>query len=70
MNVSLLDNKDFHDQFNVLYERLSSLIDEYDDVAQWWEELAKPQSTYFCKDFSYHYVHIVMVLELFLGWNI
>ena len=42
LNTSVLDNEDFHAQFNVLFESLSSLTDEYDDIAQWWEILAKP----------------------------
>ena len=53
LNTSLLDNEAFHAQFNILYERLSSLNDEYDDIAQWWELLAKPSIVKFCKDFSY-----------------
>ena len=53
LNTSLLDSKDFLDQFKVLYGRLSSLIEEYDDHGQWWEEMAKPSVAKFCKDFSY-----------------
>ena len=53
LNTSLLDNDDFLPQFRFLYESLSNLIDEYDDIAQWWELLAKPSITKFCKDFSY-----------------
>ena len=53
LNTSLLDNEDFHVQFNVLYQRLSSLMDEYDNIAQWWELLTKPSIAKFCKDFSY-----------------
>ena len=32
---------------------MSGLIDEYDDIAQWWEVLAKPSIVKFCKDFSF-----------------
>ena len=53
LNTSLLENEDFYVQFNILYERLSSLKDEYDDIAQWWEVLTKPSIAKFCKDFSY-----------------
>ena len=53
LNTSLLDNENFHVQFNVLYERLSNLTDDYENIAQWWEILAKPTITKFCKDFSF-----------------
>ena len=53
LNTSVLDNEDFHAQFNVLFESLSSLTAEYDDIAQWWEILAKPTIIKFCKDYSY-----------------
>ena len=53
LNTSLLDNKDFTAQFKVLYERLSGLVEEYDDYGQWWEEMAKPSITKLCKDFSH-----------------
>lgn len=49
----MLDNANFHAQFKTLYECLSSLIEEYDDHGQWWEELAKPSISRLCKDFSY-----------------
>ena len=35
-----------------MYEKLVRLIGEYDDHAQWWEELTKPAIVRLCKDFS------------------
>jgi exonuclease III len=52
LNTSLLDNPDFHLQFQVLYEKLVRLIGEYQDHAEWWEVLAKPAIASFCKDMS------------------
>ena len=52
LNKSLLDDPDFNPKFKILYDRLLTLIGEYDDHAEWWEVLAKPTIAMFCKDFS------------------
>ena len=52
LNTSLLDNDDFRSQFQTLYDKLTHLIGEYEDHADWWDTLAKPTIATFCKDFS------------------
>ena len=52
LNTSLLDNDDFRSQFQTLYDKLTHLIGEYEDHADWWDTLAKPAIATFCKDFS------------------
>ena len=52
LNTSLLDNPDFKIQFQAMYTRLTEVIDEYRDHAEWWEEEAKPAIAKFCKEFS------------------
>lgn len=52
LNTSLLDNPDFKEQFQTLYEKLVRFIGEYADHSEWWEILAKPAIARFCKDFS------------------
>ena len=52
LNTSLLVNEDFQSQFQTLYDKLTRLIVEYEDHADWWEILAKPTIASFCKDFS------------------
>ena len=52
LNTSLLENEDFRYQLQSLYDKVVSLIGEYDDYADWWETLAKPSIATFCKDFS------------------
>ena len=53
LNTSLLDDLSFREHFMILYERLSSLVLEYDNYALWWEDLAKPSIITLCKDFSF-----------------
>ena len=42
LNTSLLDNPDFKNQFQAMYNRLVGVIGEYQDHAEWWDVLAKP----------------------------
>ena len=70
LNTSLLENEDFHVQFNTLYQRMSSLIEEYDDIAQWWEILAKPSIAKFCRDFSYQLAQERKVTKQFLSTSL
>ena len=52
LNTSVLENEDFKKQFQVLYDKLVTVIGEYADHSEWWEILAKPSIASLCKDFS------------------
>ena len=51
LNTSLLKDPHFHCQFVDLYKRLTELVEEYEDHAEWWEAIVKPSIDAFCQDF-------------------
>ena len=51
-NNSVLDHKDFLPNFTDMYSRLYETQTEYQDMADWWEDRAKPLITTFLKQFS------------------
>ena len=42
LNTSILQDEDFLENFSDLYSKLKSEVDSYDDIATWWDCLAKP----------------------------
>ena len=52
LNSSILLDDRFLPQFSATFHELELEIDQFDYVADWWEEFAKPACINFCKSFS------------------
>ena len=52
LNTDILNDEDFLENFSELYKKVKSEIDSYDDIASWWDSLAKPDFRHFCLDVS------------------
>ena len=52
LNTSVLQDEDFLENFRVLYSKLKAKIEDFTDIAVWWDELAKPTFKQFCMDIS------------------
>ena len=52
LNSSILKHESFLPQFSQLFQQLLEDIDEFEDAADWWDLLAKPTVSSFCKLFS------------------
>ena len=52
LNSSILLHEQFLPQFSSIFQELELEIDQFNDVADWWDEFAKPACTNFCKSFS------------------
>ena len=54
LNTSILEEEEFLNNFTSLWERISSSRDQFDDIAEWWDKVAKPEIKDFCIGFSIH----------------
>ena len=52
LNTSILDDVNFLPNFKELWARLGERREEFGGVAQWWEDLVKPETVKFLKKFS------------------
>ena len=52
LNTSILQDDDCLENFDTFYEKIRSKIDEFHDIANWWDLLAKPAIREFCIDVS------------------
>jgi hypothetical protein len=52
LNTEILHDEDFLENSGVLYNKIHSEIDSYDDIASWWDSLAKLAFRHFCMDVS------------------
>ena len=52
LNTSILDDEDFLENFETVYQKVQLKISEYHDIASWWDLLAKPTIREFCMDVS------------------
>ena len=52
MNNRILDDDEFLPSFQQLWKHLSKTENDYNDVADWWDEYVKPQVKSFCIGFS------------------
>ena len=52
LNSSILQDEDFIENFSVMYRKIKSEVDYYDDIASWWDCVAKPTFRHFCMDVS------------------
>ena len=48
LNTSILDDEDFMPEFSIMWERVKQSKEDYEDIAEWWEEYAKPESRALC----------------------
>ena len=53
MNTDVIDD-DFVENFVEIYAKAREYIDNFDDIADWWEYKLKPMFRFFCKSFSIH----------------
>ena len=51
MNIGTID-EDFRDNFCIIYNKAREHIDEYADIADWWDYKCKPLVIHFCKMYS------------------
>ena len=42
LNTSILKDEDFLENFSVMYKKLQEKIQDYSDIADWWDHCAKP----------------------------
>ena len=52
LNVSVLEDEDFMLEFGVTWDRVKEKQQEYVDIAEWWDKLAKPECRALCMRFS------------------
>ena len=52
LNSSIMKNSSFIPQFTKVFTQLEEDLEEFEDVADWWDLFAKPGITSFCKSFS------------------
>ena len=52
LNNTILRHESFLPQFTTVFRHLEEEIDSFPDMADWWDEYAKPASVSFCKSFS------------------
>ena len=52
MNVSILENEDFTKKFEDYWNKLQNSKASFLDIADWWDEVAKPGVKLFCQGFS------------------
>ena len=58
INTSILKDEDFLPNFTTFYKKLQSKIQDYDDIANWWDICAKPSISKFCMGVSTHLAHV------------
>ena len=52
LNNQILKDDEFLPSFKALWDFLLKSIDDYNDIADWWDIMAKPQIKHFCIAFS------------------
>ena len=51
LNVGIFDD-DFEENFRTVYEKSKEKLDQYGDIADWWDMWCKPMIRTFCKNYS------------------
>ena len=54
LNTSILEEEEFLPNFGKLWERISVTRGQFEDIAEWWDKVAKPEIKDFCIGFSVH----------------
>ena len=54
LNCSILGEEDFMPSFARFWRKISQSQELYDDIAVWWDQVAKPEIRDFCTGFSVH----------------
>ena len=52
LNTSILNDSDFQENFRDAWEELLKCESDYTDIAEWWDECAKPNIARFCRNYS------------------
>ena len=58
LNTSILKDEDFLENFSKMYSKLQAKISDYPDIADWWDNCAKPRIRDFCMGVSTHLAHV------------
>ena len=66
LNSSILNHESFLPQFSRVFQLLLEDLDQFEDVADWWDLFAKPGITNFCKSFSVSLARQRKIFKLFL----
>ena len=66
LNTTILQDEDFMENFSELYQKLKSKIGTYDDIASWWDILAKPAFKQFCMEVSERLAYVRKNTKSFL----
>ena len=66
LNCTILDDHSFLPQFSTLFNQFQEAIEDYDDIADWWDFYAKPACVNFCKSFSVSLARQKKVFKKFL----
>ena len=66
LNSSILHDEDFIENFSVMYGKIKSEIDSYDDIVSWWDCLAKPTFKHFCMDVSERLAYVRKNTKMYL----
>ena len=66
LNTSILKDEDFLENFSCMYSKLQARINDYPDIADWWDLCAKPNIKDFCMGVSSHLANITRDTKKFL----
>ena len=66
MNTTVLSDEDFLENFTILYRKLKAEVDNYEDIATWWDSVAKPAFRHFCMDVSERLAYVRKNTKMFL----
>ena len=58
LNTSILKDEDFLENFSTFYQKIQAKINDYTDIADWWDICAKPAIKNCCIGVSSHLAHI------------
>ena len=66
LNTNILHDEDFMENFSDLYNKVKSEMTSYEDIASWWDCVAKPAFKLFCMDVSERLSYIRKNTKMYL----
>jgi exonuclease III len=66
LNTNTLQDEDFMENFTDLYNKVKSEMASYEDIAAWWDCVAKPAFKHFCMDVSERLSYIRKNTKMYL----
>ena len=70
LNASILNDSDFMSNFIPAWEELNQMKAQYREIADWWDECAKPWMVKFCKNYSTMLTKVRRDTKIFLFANL